>query len=199
MSSRRAPPQRSERGLDARCLLRRQAARSDRVDQLLDGRLFHGRPLRRCAALDASTAPAWPVDLGLLRGDRLGREVRAQGIERLLGVDVGAVLGQDRQHQLAGRVVHALPDRHSVHGAHRRARVIDQAGSIASQPACPRQRRVGGLWLATKDDARAPGWSRRSLLRRHRVLSHGRWTRAALPARRHAPTEPRRRPSGPPR
>ncbi len=47
--------------------------------------------------------------------DRRSRRVGgAQRLERDLGVDVGAVGGQDRQHQLADRIEAGLPDRPAV-------------------------------------------------------------------------------------
>ena len=63
---------RSQRGLDARRLLRREAARPDHLDQLGERRALDGRPVGRRGGIEADAAPARPVDLG-------GRPARLAG------------------------------------------------------------------------------------------------------------------------
>ena len=81
--------------LDPRRLLVGEAARTDRVDQLRERRPLHRRPIGRPPIREAAATPAGA------RVVRLNGAIRwvpmAQRLERDLGVDVGTVLGQDRQ------------------------------------------------------------------------------------------------------
>ena len=72
-----------------------------------------GRLMRSSRSMVVAEAAAPP-------GRSRARISGPQALERVLRVHIGAVLGQDREHQLAGRFVDARPDRLPVAG--RRAR-----------------------------------------------------------------------------
>src|SRR4029077_13076488 len=118
-----------QRGLEAGRLRRRETAGPDDVDQLRQRRLLDGIPVRRSGEGQPRAAPAgtWFVDLvRKTRGIR-----RPERDERLLGVDVGAVLGEDREDELRRRIEAAAPDLRAVQVAERIERVIEQARPVA--------------------------------------------------------------------
>ena len=93
----------AQRRLEPGRLLRPEAARPDDVDELGERRVLDRRPVRRRRGRQAVAAPADARACGPPGSRSLGY-ARPQRLERLLGVDVGGVLGEDREDQLARRV-----------------------------------------------------------------------------------------------
>ena len=94
--------------LEPRRLLVGQAARPDDVGQLGEWRELDPRPVRRRPS--GSPNPPQPAP-GFAPRRARARIRAAERFERAFGVRVGAVLGQDREDQLARRVEAALPGR----------------------------------------------------------------------------------------
>src|SRR5207244_3991345 len=127
-------------GLDALRLLVRQAARTDHLDELLQRGDVDREPVRRRAVGEPDAAP---TRAGIVLLDRLVRRVRLPQLdERLFGVHVGAVLGEDRQDQLRGWVPAALPGVVPVQLDQGIEGEADQARSRAIEALAPDQVRV---------------------------------------------------------
>src|SRR5204863_7441407 len=89
----------------------------------------------------SSPAPAGSRLVNLVgQARRVGRPQRN---ERLLGVDVRAVLGEDRENQLRRRVQPPTPDLRAIQLTERIERVLEQARSVASEPSRPCERGIG--------------------------------------------------------
>ena len=101
---------------------------------------------------DAAPAGARVVRLDLAAA----RVARAEGLERHLGVRVGAVLGEDRQDQLAGRVEPALPGRPAVEPGEPVEDERDEARPVALEALGPGPPGIRELALARP----LPGWLR---------------------------------------
>src|SRR4051794_25398296 len=102
----------AERRLDPGRLLVAEAADPDGLDQLGEWRELDRAPIWRHPVGQSLAAPAGARVVRLDLAD--ARVARPQSLERRLCTRVGAVLGQDRQDQLACRVEAALPGRAPV-------------------------------------------------------------------------------------
>ncbi len=135
-----------ERRLDPRRLLVGQAARPDGVDQLGERCALHRIPVGRRAVAQPEAAPAGS------RPVRLDDPVRgippAKRLERHFRVRVRAVLGQDRQDELAGGVQAALPGGPSVVGGELVEHVAHEPGPIALETPGPGPPGIGEPPLA---------------------------------------------------
>ena len=143
----------------------------------VERRELDSRPVGRGLGRQAVAAPAdaGVVDLGVAAG-RVGV---AERLERLLGVRVGGVLGEDREDQLARGVEPRLPDLLAVRRGEAVEHVPLEPRPVAPQVASPRRGRDrpsprGLLRLAPSSRLRGR-WSsagrRLAAGRRHRVAS----------------------------
>ena len=125
--------------LDPWRLLVAEAARPDRLDQLGEWRELDGGPVGRDPVGQPNAAPAGArvVRLDLAAA----RVARAKRLERHLGAGVGAVLGEDREDQLAGRVEPALPRRVPVQPGQAVERRTGRAPAGSARGAWPRSAR----------------------------------------------------------
>ena len=142
-----------------RRLLVGEAADPDDLDQRSEVGVLHGRPVRRRAGGEPDAAPALGWRLGSIRSnDAVGRDRpagrigRTERLEGSLRVQVGGVLGQDREHQLAHRVQSLGRGRDAVEVAQPLDHEFDEPGPAAPQVPRPGDRGVDpaagpGAWL----------------------------------------------------
>ena len=149
---------RAERRLDPRRLLGGEAARPDDVDQLRRAARSRPRP-SPAARRGGRPSPPQPAPGSWISSAQAGRIGRPERHERLLGVDVGAVLGEDREDQLGRRVEPAAPDLRAVEVAERVERVLEQARADSGRAASPRRSR-DRAWRASAASACGFGFAR---------------------------------------